>query len=716
MNDGPENSLTAEPLAPAIPPPRQRRRRPAAPLDPRRSPGDIAAEGVTEGAPDEAPVRSSHAVSLAGGVAVLRAALRNVPGSPGVYRMLDRRGDALYVGKARNLKSRIQNYTHPTGLSNRLRRMVAETATLEIVGTQTEAEALLLECNLIKRLMPRYNVLLRDDKSFPFIHLTAGHEFPQLTKYRGARDKGGAYFGPFASAGAVNRTLITLQKAFLLRSCSDNVFANRTRPCLLYQIKRCSAPCVGRIERDTYAALLDQAQGFLAGHSHDVQQRLAAEMERAAEALDFEAAALIRDRIRALSLVQGHQDIHVAGIVDADVIAAYQAGGQTCVQVFFFRGGQNWGNRAYFPRHDRQLAVEEVLTAFVGQFYDNKPKPPLVVLSHPLVEQALVEEALSLGGGRVQLAVPRRGDKKRLVDRVVLTAREALGRRLAESASQRQLIDGAAKAFGLEGPLNRIEVYDNSHIQGSNPVGAMIVAGPDGLMKNAYRKFNVRGTERSEATATATAPPPALGSASDSLPRERGRVGVGADAGTEPVSAGGDDYAMMREVFRRRFYRALKEDPERERGMWPDLVLIDGGQGQLTQAQAIFAELGIGDVAVVAIAKGPDRNAGRERFFLPGQTPFSLEPRDPVLYFLQRLRDEAHRFAIGAHRARREKAIRGSPLDEIPGVGGRRKQALLHHFGSARSVARAGIAEIERVAGISKAVAKKVYDHFHADG
>jgi excinuclease ABC subunit C len=643
--------------------------------------------------------------------------------------------------------------------------MVAETATLEIVGTQTEAEALLLECNLIKRLMPRYNVLLRDDKSFPFIHLTAGHEFPQLTKYRGARDKGGAYFGPFASAGAVNRTLITLQKAFLLRSCSDNVFANRTRPCLLYQIKRCSAPCVGRIERDTYAALLDQAQGFLAGHSHDVQQRLAAEMERAAEALDFEAAALIRDRIRALSLVQGHQDIHVAGIVDADVIAAYQAGGQTCVQVFFFRGGQNWGNRAYFPRHDRQLAVEEVLTAFVGQFYDNKPKPPLVLLSHPLVEQALVEEALSLGGGRVQLAVPQRGDKKRLVDRVVLTAREALGRRLAESASQRQLIDGVAKAFGLEGPLNRIEVYDNSHIQGSNPVGAMIVAGPDGLMKNAYRKFNVRGTERSEAAATATAPPPALGSASDSLPRERGRVGVGADAGpslaeaastshsgaphsgepgshspeagvhgfralgsAEPRndelvgrgedqrSAGGDDYAMMREIFRRRFYRALKEDPERERGMWPDLVLIDGGQGQLTQAQAIFAELGIGDVAVVAIAKGPDRNAGRERFFLPGQTPFSLEPRDPVLYFLQRLRDEAHRFAIGAHRARREKAIRGSPLDEIPGIGARRKQALLHHFGSARSVARAGIAEIERVAGISKAVAKKVYDHFHADG
>ena len=677
------------------------------PLDPRRSPSDLGAEQQAEPVPGEAPARTGNAVSIAGGVAVLRAALRNVPGGPGVYRMLDRRGDALYVGKARNLKSRIQNYTHPAGLSNRLRRMVAETATLEIVVTATEAEALLLECNLIKRLMPRYNVLLRDDKSFPFIHLTAGHDFPQLTKYRGARDKVGAYFGPFASAGAVNRTLITLQKAFLLRSCSDSVFSNRTRPCLLYQIKRCSAPCVGRIEPEPYAALLDQAKGFLAGRSGDVQQRLAGEMERASAALDFEAAALIRDRIRALSLVQGHQDIHVGGIVDADIIAAYQAGGQTCVQVFFFRGGQNWGNRAYFPRHDRHLAVEEVLTAFVGQFYDNKPKPPMVLLSHPLIEQELVEEALSLGGGRVQLAVPQRGDKKRLVDRVVLTAREALGRRLAESASQRQLLDGVAKAFGLDGPLNRIEVYDNSHIQGSNPVGAMIVAGPDGLMKNAYRKFNIRSLDRHEGEVGTS------GTAGVS-PALCGRDGRGPSE--SPGSAGGDDYAMMREVFRRRFYRALKEDPERERGMWPDLVLIDGGQGQLTQAQAIFAELGIGDVAVVAIAKGPDRNAGRERFFLPGRPAFSLEPRDPVLYFLQRLRDEAHRFAIGAHRVRREKAIRGSPLDEIAGIGARRKQALLHHFGSARSVARAGIAEIERVAGISKAVAKKVYDHFHADG
>jgi excinuclease ABC subunit C len=686
MPEAAENPLSIQRTEPSTPTPRSPRRRKLAPLDPRRSPGDLATE--SDAAPDTAPAARPAGGGIAAGVAALRAALRNVPGSPGVYRMLDRKGDALYVGKARNLKSRVQNYTHTAGLSNRLRRMVSETAVLEIVVTATEAEALLLECNLIKRLMPRYNVLLRDDKSFPFIHITAEHDFPQLTKFRGARDKPGSFFGPFASAGAVNRTLITLQKAFLLRSCSDSLFNNRTRPCLLFQIKRCSAPCVGRISREDYALLLEQAHGFLQGRSHDVQQRLAGEMEKAAEALDFEAAALIRDRIRALSLVQGHQDIHVAGIEDADVIAAHQAGGQTCVQVFFFRGGQNWGNRAYFPKHDPQLGVEEVLTAFVGQFYDNRPKPRLVLLSHPLIEQELIEEALSLTGGRVTLAVPQRGDKKRLVDRIAATAREALGRRLAESASQRQLLDGVAAAFGFDAPLNRIEVYDNSHIQGANAVGAMIVAGPDGLMKSAYRKFNIRS------------------------------VGpVARQNGTEsPSSAGGDDYAMMREVFRRRFGRALKEDPERARGTWPDLVLIDGGEGQLHTVEEVFAELGIEDVAFVGIAKGPDRNAGRERFFLPGRSPFSLEPRDPVLYFLQRLRDEAHRFAIGAHRTRRAQAIGRSPLDEIPGIGSRRKQALLHHFGSARAVARAGIAEIERVSGISKAVAKKIYDHFHGDG
>jgi len=673
----------------------------APPMDPRRAPGAFAgspqtAEGMDVPRIDDPVMVQGPPRGIAAGAAAIREALRTMPAQPGVYRMLDRKGDGLYVGKARNLKSRVQNYVHPAGLSNRLRRMIAETAAVEVVVTHTEAEALLLECNMIKRLMPRYNVLLRDDKSFPFIHLSAGHNFPQLTKYRGARTQDGSYFGPFASAGAVNRTLVTLQKAFLLRSCSDSIFAARTRPCLLHQIKRCSAPCVGRISWEDYAALIDQARVFLSGRGDDVQQRLAAEMQAAAEILDFEAAALIRDRIRALSLVQGHQEIHVPGVIDADVIAAHQAGGQTCVQVFFFRGGQNWGNRAYFPSHDRQLSVEEVLTSFVGQFYDNRAKPPLVLLSHQLVEQELVEEALSLRGARVSVSAPRRGDKRKLVGRILAAAREALGRRLSESASQRQLLDGVAAAFGLDGPLNRIEVYDNSHIQGTNAVGAMIVAGPDGLVKNAYRKFTIRGVAPAQATSTAT------------LSR------TAAEAGE--AFTGGDDYAMMREVLQRRFARALKEDPERDRGIWPDLVLIDGGLGQLNVGQGVLDELGIDDIAIAAIAKGPDRNAGRERFFLPGRAPFSLDPRDSVLYFLQRLRDEAHRFAIGTHRAKRTKALGRSPLDEIAGIGARRKRALLHHFGSARAVARAGLGELERVAGISETVAKNVYDHFHGDG
>src|SRR5579883_2849525 len=712
--------------------PATRRRRPV-PIDPRRAPEGVAAADPGD---DAFALPGS---GIARGTAVIRAALRTMPATPGVYRMLDRKGDALYVGKARNLKSRVQNYAHPATLSNRLRRMVAETAAMEVVSTHTEAEALLLECNLIKRLMPRFNVLLRDDKSFPLIHLTADHDFPRLTKFRGAQTKGGDYFGPFASAGAVNRTLVTLQKAFLLRSCSDSVFANRTRPCLLHQIKRCSAPCVGRISREDYAALLAEARAFLSGGSDRVQQRLAAEMQQAAAMLDFEAAALIRDRIRALTLVQGHQDIHVPGIVDADVIAAHQEAGHTCVQVFFFRGAQNWGNRAYFPSHDRQLSVEEVLAAFVGQFYDNRPKPPLVLLSHRLSEHELVEEALSLGGPRVSLAVPQRGDKKRLVDRVAAAAREALGRHLAESATQRRLLEGLAATFDLEAPPNRIEVYDNSHIQGANAVGAMIVAGPEGLIKGAYRKFNIRGRQPANGPARRDdLSVPHRGDGEIRSSRE-GAGGPGADADAaarqaapprpsaaaqngrgvaeeaEPA-AGGDDYAMMREVMLRRFGRALKEDPGREHGGWPDLVLIDGGQGQLNAVKAVFDELGISDVAVVAIAKGPDRNAGRERFFMPGRAPFLLDPRDPVLYFLQRLRDEAHRFAIGSHRARRSRAIGRSPLDEIAGIGTRRKQALLHHFGSARAVARAGLAELERVAGISKTVAKKIYDHFHADG
>jgi excinuclease ABC subunit C len=683
----------------------RRPRRPRlAPMDPRRAPGGVAAEPPAA-ASDAEPAAdlTMPQTGTTGGLAAIRAALKIMPSAPGVYRMLDRRGDALYVGKARSLRNRVQNYTHKAGLSNRLRRMVAETAAMDIVVTETEAEALLLECNLIKRLMPRYNVLLRDDKSFPLIRIAADHEFPQLVKHRGARDRKGTYFGPFASAGAVNRTLVTLQKAFLLRSCSDSMFASRTRPCLLHQIKRCSAPCVGRISRDDYAALIAEALAFLSGKSGGVFERLSGEMQKAADRLDFEAASLIRDRIRALSLVQGHQDIHVPGIIDADVIAAHQEGGQTCVEVFFFRGSHNWGNRAYFPSHDRQLPVEEVLTSFVGQFYNNRPKPPLVLLSHALVEQALVEEALSLGGGRVRLAVPQRGDKRRLVERILATAREGLGRRLAESASQRRLLDATGAAFGLAAPPDRIEVYDNSHIQGTNAVGAMIVAGPEGLIKNAYRKFTIRGLNKRPL------PPPG---------REGGVGGVAKiDEGIARVkpAAGGDDYAMMREVLQRRFGRALKEDPEHDRGQWPDLVLIDGGQGQLGVAQSVLGELGVDDVAVVAIAKGPDRNAGRDRFFLPGRPPFSLDPRDPVLYFLQRLRDEAHRFAIGTHRAKRTKALGRSPLDEIAGIGARRKRALLHHFGSARTVARAGLGELERVAGISKAVAKKVYDHFHPD-
>jgi excinuclease ABC subunit C len=698
-------------------------------MDPRRAPEGVAAIPSAAVQPeDPVPVSANETAlenqgepwpqipgSVLRGVAVIRAALKTMPATPGVYRMLDRKGDALYVGKARNLRSRVQNYAHAGNLSNRLARMVAETTAMEIVSTHTEAEALLLECNLIKRLMPRFNVLLRDDKSFPLIHLTADHEFPRLTKFRGVQNQAGDYFGPFASAGAVNRTLVTLQKAFLLRSCSDSIFANRSRPCLLHQIKRCSAPCVGRIGRDDYAALIGEARAFLKGGSDAVQQRLAAEMQQAAAALDFEAAGLIRDRIRALTLVQGHQDIHVPGLVDADVIAAHQEGGHTCVQVFFFRGGQNWGNRAYFPSHDRQLSVEEVLGSFVGQFYDNRIKPPLVLLSHPLYEQPLIEEALSLRGGRVSLAVPRRGDKKKLVDRVVAAAREALGRRLAESASQRRLLEGVAAAFGLEAAPARIEVYDNSHIQGTNAVGAMIVAGPEGLIKGAYRKFNIRrvGAHR----APHPGPLPARG-------EREGPAPVAWEGEGQPMQemtgqggiAGGDDYAMMREVLQRRFGRALKEDPGREQGGWPDLVLIDGGQGQLNVARDVLEELGIADVAIVGIAKGPDRDAGRERFFIPGRAPFSLDPRDPVLYFLQRLRDEAHRFAIGTHRARRTKAIGRSPLDEIAGIGARRKRALLHHFGSARAVARAGLAELERVGGISKTVAKKIYDHFHADG
>jgi excinuclease ABC subunit C len=622
--------------------------------------------------------------AIGDGVAVLRAALATLPNGAGVYRMLDAKGDALYVGKARALKRRVTSYLQIGRMPNRLQRMVAETRSLEVITTHTEVEALLLESNLIKRLKPRYNVLLRDDKSFPYIVIAGDHKFPQIAKHRGARNRPGQYYGPFASAGAVNQTLTALQRAFLLRSCADTVFSTRTRPCLLYQIKRCSAPCVGRIDEAGYKHLVDEAGEFLAGRSREVQDELATRMQASSAAQDYETAALYRDRIRALTQVQARQDINVDLVGDADVIAAHQAGGVTCVQVFFFRGGRNYGNRPYFPRHDKQLGAAEVLGAFIGQFYDDKPIPPLVLVSEEFPERELLEEALSMKAERrVHIAVPERGEKRKPVEHALANAREALARRLSESSSQLKLLEGVSEAFGLDGPPERIEVYDNSHVSGTHAVGAMIVAGPEGFTKNAYRKFNIRGA------ASAANP-----------------------AGFAP----GDDFAMMREVFERRFGRALKEDPARASDTWPDLVMIDGGEGQLNVAIQVLGDLGVGDIPLVAIAKGPDRDAGRERFFMPGRPPIQLEPRDPVLYFLQRLRDEAHRFAIGAHRAKRSRAIAQSPLDEVAGIGAARKRALLLHFGSARAVSRAGLADLEGVAGISKAVARKVYDHFHNDG
>ncbi|MGF1592421.1 MAG: excinuclease ABC subunit UvrC [Kiloniellaceae bacterium] len=614
---------------------------------------------------------------LARGVTVIADTAKTLSASPGVYRMLNRRGDALYVGKARNLKRRVTSYTQIAKLPRRLQRMVAETVSMEVVETHTEVEALLLESNLIKRLMPRYNVLLRDDKSFPYILLTADHAIPQIAKHRGAHTREGDYFGPFASAGAVNRTITALERAFLLRSCSDAVYASRTRPCLMYQIRRCSAPCVERIAAPDYLDLVSQARRFLTGNSKEVQQQLAARMEEAAARLDFESAAVYRDRIRALSQIQAHQDINIEGVDNADVIAAEEQGGQICIQVFFFRAGRNYGNRAYFPSHDKSLGIAEVLAAFVAQFYENKPVPRLILLSHDLEEQDLIAEALSLKAEhRVELSRPQRGAKRKLIDNALHNAREALARRLAESGSQRKLLERLAEIFGLEGTPERIEIYDNSHTQGSEPYGCMVVAGPEGFQKNAYRKFKIK----------------------------------------DPKTVAGDDYAMMREVLTRRFQRALKEDPERGSGLWPDLVLLDGGQGQLAVGLEVLADLGLGDLPIAAIAKGPDRDAGRERIFLPDKAAFMLLPRDPALYFLQRLRDEAHRFAIGTHRAGRSKARLRSVLDEVPGIGARRKKALLLHFGAARAVARAGLADLEAVEGISRTVARRIYDHFHRDG
>ncbi len=607
------------------------------------------------------------------GVTVIETALETMPGNPGVYRMLDAKGEALYVGKARSLRKRVASYTQLPRLSERLRRMVADTASMEIVTTHTEAEALLLEANLIKRLKPRYNILLRDDKSYPWLMLTEDHAFPQIAKHRGAQVRKGSYWGPFASAWSVNQTVQALQRVFLLRTCADTVFANRSRPCLLFQIKRCAAPCVGRVSADEYGMLVAQAKVFLSGKSGAVQKELAGEMEAASERLEFERAAAIRDRIRGLSYIQGDDVINPASLTDADVIALHQEAGQSCIQVFFIRGGRNNGNRSFFPAQAKGEEAPAVMAAFVAQFYDDKPAPPLILLSHAPVEEGLLGEALSLKADRrITLTVPQRGEKKDVVAHAATNAREALERRLAESAGQGKLLAATAELFGLPEVPARIEVYDNSHIMGTSAYGVMIVAGAEGFLKSAYRKFSIKS-----------------------------------------VIAPGDDFGMMREVLHRRFARLMAEDAAGGGETWPDLVLIDGGAGQLSAAVGVMADLGLSEIPVVAIAKGPERDAGREWFYTAGREPFQLPPRDPTLYFLQRLRDEAHRFAITTHRAGRAKTMVVSELDEVPGIGAARKKALLNHFGSARGVKNAGMRDLEAVAGINRATARAVYAYFH---
>jgi excinuclease ABC subunit C len=622
--------------------------------------------------------------ALRRGVAAIRAQLKHLPNGPGVYRMFDDRGDVLYVGKARSLKKRVTSYARGLGHNTRIARMIAETASMEFVSTETETEALLLEANLIKRLRPRFNVLMRDDKSFPYILLATDHPAPQVVKHRGARTRKGDYYGPFASAGAVGRTIDALERAFLLRSCSDSYYEGRARPCLLFQIKRCSAPCTGEIALDDYAELVAEARDFLSGKSGKVKDELNEAMARASDALDFERAAVYRDRLAALAAIQSHQGINPRTVEEADVFAIHAEGGQSCVEAFFFRSFQNWGARAYFPKADRSLEPREILGAFLGQFYDDNPPPRLVLLSEETEDRALLAEALTIKSGRrVEVSVPMRGEKRDLVLRAHANAREALGRRLAESSSQSKLLAGVAEAFGLPAPPQRIEVYDNSHIMGTAAVGGMIVAGPEGFTKNQYRKFNIRPEDLTP----------------------------------------GDDTAMMRQVMRRRFARLQRESPRDAEGRaagdaapWPDLVLIDGGEGQLKVAREALAELGIEGVPLVGVAKGMDREAGRETFFVAGRSPFRLPPRDPVLYYLQRLRDEAHRFAIGAHRAKRSKEFVANPLDEVPGIGPTRKRALLGHFGTAKAVARAGLTDLEKAPGVSKTMAKAIYDFFHERG
>jgi excinuclease ABC subunit C len=701
---------------------------------------------LPEPAEDEAQSEAPGEGAIGAGAAVIRRQVKTAPNSPGVYRMIAANGDVLYVGKARNIRARIAAYARGQAHTNRITRMIAETAAMEFLTTGTETEALLLEANLIKQLKPRYNVLLRDDKSFPYILVTKDHVSPRITKHRGARNRPGDYYGPFASVWAVNRTLNALQRAFLLRSCSDSFYENRTRPCLLFQIKRCAGPCTGEVSHTAYAELVGEARDFLSGKSRAVRQRLGAEMQQASDGLEFERAARLRDRIAALSAIQASQDINPQSTEEADVFALTRQAGHVCVEAFFFRNFQNWGNRAYFPKADPSVPDAEVLGAFLAQFYDDKPTPKLILLSHEVEEQELLREALSARSGvRLEIIAPKRGEKRDLVAHASRNAAEALARRLADTSSQEKLLASAGGVFGLEMPPRRVEVYDNSHIMGANAIGAMIVAGPQGFMKAHYRTFNIKSEEL----------------------------------------APGDDYGMMREVLKRRFTRLVKENPKgsppppsqeaasipaeparatipdrgetdipdprpldppptlfsRRRGgaddsaiyatqvtasaaepapndpdtfpAWPDLVIIDGGRGQLQAALETLAEVGVGDVPVVSIAKGPDRNAGRESFYVAGREPFRLEPRDPALYFMQRLRDEAHRFAIGTHRAKRSRELVRSPLDEIGGVGPRRKRALLLHFGTVKAIERASLDDLAHTPGVNEATAKAVYGFFH---
>ncbi len=605
---------------------------------------------------------------------VIQNYLRTLDNSPGVYRMLDAQSRVLYVGKARALKRRVSNYAKPSGHDGRIARMIRETASMMFLTTRTETEALLLEQNLIKQLKPKFNVLLRDDKSFPNILVSRTHAFPQIKKHRGAKKEKGDYFGPFASAGAVNRTLNQLQKVFLLRNCTDATFETRTRPCLLYQIKRCSGPCVGHISEEDYAASVADSVRFLKGDSTELQAALAEQMAEASKDMEFERAAALRDRIRALTNVQSAQGINPRGVREADVIALHMEGGQACVQVFFIRANQNWGNKDYYPRIGPDIDEPEVLEAFLGQFYDTKDVPRQVILSHPVENMDLMADALSQKRGtKVEILIPQRGEKLELVEGARRNARESLGRSMAESQAQGKLLRGLAEAFDLDGPPKRIEVYDNSHIQGTNAVGGMIVAGPDGFMKSQYRKFNIRGEELTP----------------------------------------GDDFGMMKEVLNRRFKRLLKEDPDRETEAWPDLLLIDGGAGQISAVKEIMDDLGVEDVPFIGVAKGIDRDQSKEEFYRPGKSVFALKRNDPVLYFVQRMRDEAHRFAIGAHRNKRSKAVSATPLDDVPGVGAARKRALLAHFGSAKAVTRANLADLKAVEGVSEGLAQKIYDYFH---